>query len=196
MICIAGKLPILQVGRHQVCGYKTDWILEGLEYAAAKAGISDFPFMGDIYQAVKKYLEFDCALEVLTIEALNQRVLKMLEHLGLQHVQQNMPLITPPIVLSLEWIAKKSGRGFELGFFNDLKFEIETAKEAGASKLILEELKPAVITLTGKTKWDSHCTRLMDEIICFVSHSSEFQASAVNGKRMVVPISDRWLNVK
>lgn len=196
MICIAGKLPILQVGRHQVCGYKTDWILEGLEYAAEKAGISDFPFIDDIYQAIKKYLEFDCSLEVLTIEALNQRVLKMLGHLGLHHVQQNMPLITPPIVLSLEWIAKKSGEGFELGFFSDLKFEIETAKEAGASKLILEELKPAVITLTGKAKWDSHCVRLMDEIVDFISRSTVSKASEENGKRMVVPISDKWFNVK
>lgn len=171
MICIAGKLPVLQVGRHQVCGYSTDWIREGLVEAAEEAGVEDFPFLDEIYQAIHKYLEFNCSLAVLPVEDLNERILGMLKKIGMEHLCEKLPVLTPPIILSLEWLAKQSGTGFELGFFSDLRTEILSAKEAGVSRLILEEVEPAVSILTGRMKWDKRCKQLKEEIINFVGQA-------------------------
>ncbi|MDB9742051.1 hypothetical protein OAB00_04305 [Akkermansiaceae bacterium] len=191
MICIAGKLPILQVGRHQVCGYKTSWILEGLETAANKAGMTEFPFLEDLYIAIKQYLEVECSLEVLPIEQLNERIVKMLEKIGLTKLTEELPMLAPPIVLSLEWIAKKSGPGFELGFFTSLKEEIYSARKAGVTKLILEELKPAVSIVRGNKKWDKKCVTLMEEIVGFISESGMETPQAYSEQRLIVPMPRR-----
>ena len=48
MICLVGKLPVLQVGRHQVASYDTAWIDVALQRAAHSCDRSDFPFIDDI----------------------------------------------------------------------------------------------------------------------------------------------------
>ena len=97
MICIAGKLPVLQVGRHQVCGYQTDWIRVGLEKAASRAGREAFPFLDDIYDSIVHYLEHKCSLRLMPVEKLNERIYYMLKRIGCEHIARALPPMAPPI---------------------------------------------------------------------------------------------------
>ena len=72
MICLVGKLPVLQIGRHQVAGYDTGWIDIALQRAAKSCDRSDFPFIDDIRDGILHYLEHKCPWRVLPIEDLFQ----------------------------------------------------------------------------------------------------------------------------
>ena len=43
MICLVGNRPVLQVGRHQVTGYDTEWLRETIMRGAAAAREGRFP---------------------------------------------------------------------------------------------------------------------------------------------------------
>lgn len=59
MICLAGNLPPLKVGRQKVVGYQTDWIEQALARAARAGGRQDCPFLKDISEGVLLYLTLE-----------------------------------------------------------------------------------------------------------------------------------------
>lgn len=191
MICVAGHMPVLKVGDHQVCGYDTRWIKQGLELAAKHAGQDDYDFLEEIYHAIKRYLEWDCDLEVLDVKLLNNRIAKMLNQVGLKALSEGLPFLCPPVNISLEIIVRKSGEGFELGFFEELRREIYRAKEAGVGQLVLEDLRMAVLLLTGKKKLDKASQGFMNEVQEFVKSLSYSQDTFSGAKRIVVPIEKK-----
>lgn len=193
MICIAGKLPVLQVGRHQVCGYKTDWIRAGLEQAAVRAGQKDFPFVEDVYDAIVYYLENKCSLRLLPVEALNQRIVHMLKRIGCEHIARAVTSMAPPITLSLEEAAQQAGEQYELGFFNVLKQEIKDAKDSGAAAVIFEDVKKSVCILKNTEQWDESCTELEDEIFDYIQKLGEQPKRRAEGRRIHVPLFEKQL---
>ena len=82
MICIVGNRPVLQIGRHQITGYDTQWLHDTILRGAEAAERADFPFVDDLMEGILHYLDHKCPLRVITIEELHARVRRMLERIG------------------------------------------------------------------------------------------------------------------
>ena len=169
MICIVGNRPVLQVGRQQVTGYGTTWLRQTIIRGAEAAEREDFPFIDDLMEGIIHYLENKCPLRVLTIEELHSRVRRMLERIGCDAIAQTLPLLAPPVTLSLERAARQAGNGFELAFFNQIHDEIEDLRLHGVEELRFTDTRNCVKLLRGVTRWNSPCDRLHAEIITFLT---------------------------
>lgn len=175
MICIVGNRPVLQIGRQQVTGYGTDWLRETILRGAKAADREDFPFVDDLLEGILHYLENKCPLRVLTVEELHARVRRMLERIGCEAIARTLPLVAPPVTLSLVRAAREAGNGFELAFFNQIHDEIEDLKLHGVEELHFTGTRDCVKVLRGVTRWTARCEKLHGEIITFLkthSHST------------------------
>ncbi len=175
MICIVGNRPVLQIGRHQVTGYDTQWLRDAILRGAKAAEREDFPFIDDLLEGIVHYLENKCPLRVLTIEELHARVRRMLERIGCDAIAQTLPLLAPPVTLSLSRAAKEAGNGFELIFFNRIHDEIEELRTHGVEILRFTGTRDCVKMLRGVNRWTTPCERLHEEILSFLmthGHSS------------------------
>ena len=168
MICIVGNRPVIQVGRQQVTGYGTTWLRQSILRGAEAAEREDFPFIDDLMEGILHYLEHKCPLRVLTIEELHARVRRMLERIGCDAIAQTLPLLAPPVTISLERAAREAGNGFELAFFNQIHDEIEDLRIHGVEELRFTDTRNCVKLLRGVSQWNSPCERLHDEIITFL----------------------------
>lgn len=168
MICLVGNRPVLQVGRHQVTGYDTEWLRETIMRGAVAAKREDFPFIDDLMEGIVHYLENKCSLRVLTIEELHSRVRRMLERIGCEAIAKTLPLISPPVTLSLKRAAKEAGNGFELAFFNKIHDEIEDLRIHGVEELHFTGTRDCVRVLRGVERWTSPCELLHGEILDFL----------------------------
>ena len=168
MICIVGNRPVLQIGRHQVTGYDTEWLRNAILRGAEAAEREDFPFVDDLLEGILHYLEHKCPLRVLTIEELHSRVRRMLERIGCEAIAQSLPLIAPPVTLSLSRAAKEAGNGFELAFFNKIHDEIEDLRMHGVEVLSFTGTRECVKMLRGVNRWTTPCEHLHDEIMTFL----------------------------
>ncbi len=175
MICIVGNRPVLQIGRHQVTGYDISWLHEAILRAAHNAEREDFPFIDDLLKGILHYLETKCPLRVLTIEELHTRVRRMLARIGCEAIATSLPLLAPPVTLSLKRAAQEAGNGFELAFFNQIQTEIKDLKTHGVEELHFTGTRDCVKLLRGVTRWSPTCEKLHQEIINFLtthSHST------------------------
>jgi hypothetical protein len=169
MICIVGNRPVLQVGRQQVTGYSTAWLRQAIVRGAEAAEREDFPFVDDLMQGILHYLEHKCSLRVLTVEDLHARVRRMLERIGCEAIAQTLPLLAPPVTISLERAAREAGNGFELAFFNQIHDEIEDLRMHGVEELHFTNTRDCVKILKGVTRWNQQCERLHAEILTFLN---------------------------
>ncbi len=169
MICIVGNRPVIQIGRHQVTGYDTGWLRETILRGAQAAERDDFPFIDDLLGGILYYLETKCPLRVLTIEELHTRVRRMLERIGCNAIARTLPLLAPPVTLSLTRAAKEAGNGFELAFFNQINDEIQDLKMHGVEELYFTGTRDCVKLLRGVTRWTTRCEQLHEEIITFLT---------------------------
>ncbi|MBT8036516.1 MAG: hypothetical protein KJO21_03125 [Verrucomicrobiae bacterium] len=168
MICIVGNRPVLQIGRHQVTGYGTQWLRDAILRGAEAAQRDDFPFIDDLLEGILHYLENKCPLRVLTIEDLHARVRRMLERIGCDAIAQTLPLLAPPVTLSLSRAAKEAGNGFELIFFNQIHDEIEDLRRHGVEVLHFTGTRDCVKMLRGVNRWSTPCEQLHEEILSFL----------------------------
>ena len=173
MICLVGKLPVLQVGRHQVASYDTDWIDVALQRAAKSCDRSDFPFIDDIRDGVLHYLEHKCPWRVLPIEDLFERMKRMLRRIGCDAIAKNLKPLAPPITLSVARAAREAGNGFELVFFHKLQSEIEDLRTRGAEEFHFMELRESAQILRGAGRWTPHCEHLHREILAFLQNFAQ-----------------------
>lgn len=172
MICIVGNRPVLQVGRHQVTGYDTSWLRQAIVRAAQAAQREDFPFIDDLLAGITHYLEHKCSLRVLTIEELHSRVRRMLERIGCSAIARTLPLVAPPVTLSLSRAAKEAGNGFELAFFHRIHDEIEDLRMHGVEELRFTGTRTCVKLLRGVERWNAPCEQLHEEIMTFLQTHS------------------------
>ena len=153
MICLVGKLPVLQVGRHQVAGYGTEWIDVALHRAARSCDRADFPFIDDIRDGILHYLEHKCPWRVLPLEDLFERMKRMLRRIGCDAIANNLNPLAPPITLSIARAAREAGNGFELVFFQKLQKEIDDLHARGAEEFHFTELRESARILRGAMQW-------------------------------------------
>ena len=187
MISFIGNRPAIQIGHHQVIDYGTSWLEEALRRAAAAAGQEDFPFVDDIRSGVEEYLESRCALKLLPLEDLFERVKRMLTKIGCGHIARELKPLSPPLTLSLVPSAVAAGNGFELAFFQSLRSELAGLKALGVEQIHFTGLRESVMILRGVEKWNKPCQTLRGEIEVFLS---EWTPSAVRSPQAVPSTSE------
>jgi len=171
MICFIGNRPVLKIGRQQVAGYGTAWLRQSIERGAAAAEREDFPFIDDLIQGVQLYLEHKCPLQLLTIEELHAKVRRMLEKIGCDTIAQNLPLLAPPVTISLERVAHEVKKSKSpLAFFDQIKEEIQDLQTHGVEEIHFTHTQKSVQILQGTTEWSPSCEELHNEMLAFLKN--------------------------
>ena len=168
MISLIGNRPALQIGHLQVIDYDTAWLDAALKRAAQAANQEDFPFLEDIRNGVIQYLETKCPLKLLEIDALFERVRKMLVMVGCEGIAAKLEPVAPPVTVSLVSAAMEAGNGFELAFFEKLRGELTALRDAGAEVIRFTGLRESSLILRGSDKWNKRCEALLTEIESFL----------------------------
>ena len=149
--------------------YDTTWLAVALERAALAADHQDFPFVEDIRGGIVKYLETKCPLKLLHLEDLFERMRKMLVKIGCERIAEKLQPLAPPVTVSLVRAAMEAGNGFELAFFETLRFELNDLRAAGAEEIRFIGLRESAMLLRGAAKWNKQCEALLSEIRGFLS---------------------------
>lgn len=169
---------MLQVGRHQVAGYGTDWIREAIRRAAIASDREDFPFTDDIVAGVVHYLETKCPLRLLPLEEFYQRLAHMLRKINCAAIAAKLPRLAPPVTLSLARTAREASDGLELVFFQNLHDEVDQLKELGVEAINFTGIRKSVSILLATEKWNARAKHLARDIVEFVrSHETTGERS-------------------
>lgn len=165
MICIAGNMPVIQVGDYQVTNYDTHWIHRAIQAAADRVQHSDFAFVDDIYEGIIYYLENQCSLRLLQLEDLYQRIRYMLKRIGCETVANALRIEAPPVTISLEKAAIDAGNGFELAFYQILQEEMRQLKKLGAKEVFFGHIQESILVLRQTKEWCDGCQQLENDIM-------------------------------
>ena len=168
MISFIGNRPALQIGTHQVLDYDTTWLEDAIRRAAKAADNEDFPLVTEVCHGVEMYLENKCSLRLLHLEDLFERLRKMLTTMGCERIAEKLEPLAPPVTVSLIATAEKAGNGFELAFFETLRNELLSLRDAGAEQIHFTGLRESTLILRGQTKWNRQCDTLLTEIEAFL----------------------------
>lgn len=169
MISYIGNRPAIQIGTRQVFDYDTVWLEDALRRAARAADHEDFPLIPEIRSGVDIYLENQCALRLLHLEDLFERMRKMLVKIGCERIAEKLEPLAPPMTVSLVDAARAAGNGFELAFFETIRAELAQLREAGAEEIRFTGLRESAMILRGKSKWTRECAFLLAEITAFLN---------------------------
>ena len=169
MISYIGNRPALQIGTHQVFDYDTSWLEDALRRAARAADHEDFPLVSEIRNGVELYLENQCALRLLQLEDLFERMRKMLVKIGCERIAEKLEPLAPPLTFSLVAAARSAGNGFELAFFETIRVELAQLREAGAEDIRFIGLRESALILRGESKWNRQCDTMLAEITTFLN---------------------------
>ena len=181
MISFIGNRPALQIGPYQVIDYDTAWLDDALRRAARAADHEDFPLVEEVRNGIELYLEHKCALRLLRLEELFERMRKMLVKIGCERIAEKLEPLAPPLTVSLIGAANAAGNGFELAFFGKIRAELTLLHRAGAEVIRFTGLRESTLILRGEEKWDKRCETLLAEIEAFLkacdceSRESRFQ---------------------
>lgn len=168
MISFPANRPAIQFGSCQVVDYDTVWLEEAIHQAAEMAQAGEFSVHREIRQGIDLYLEQRCPLRVLHLEHLFDKIRRMLEQIGCDHIAANLAVTAPPITVSLIDKARDAGNGFELAFFEALRIDLRELKCSGARMIHFTGLRESVAILRGKKRWSKDCELLSQEIHSFV----------------------------
>ena len=171
MICIAGNMPVLQVGDHQISDYDTYWIRRAIENAAIRANQPHFAFVDDVYDGIVYYLEHKCSLRLLAIESLFTRICYTLKRIGCEAIANALVVESPPITISLERAAIDAGNGYELAFYQILQTEMIKLKKLGASEVFFSEMRESVLILKQANQWHDDCDQLENDILLWLKNA-------------------------
>ena len=178
MISYIGNRPAIQIGTHQVFDYDTVWLEDALRRAARAADHEDFPLIPEIRNGVELYLENQCALRLLHLEDLFERMRKMLVKIGCERIAEKLEPLAPPLTVSLIAAARSAGNGFELAFFETIRAELSELRGAGAEDIRFTGLRESAMILRGKSKWTRQCEALLAEITAFLDSAGTVCAEA------------------
>lgn len=161
-------MPVIQVGDYQVTNYDTFWIRRAIQNAADRAQNSEFAFVDDIYQGVVYYLENQCSLRLLELEALYKRIRHMLKRIGCEAIANALQIEAPPVTISLERAATKAGNGFELAFYQILQKEMRKLKKMGAKEVFFGHIRESIMVLKQTLHWCPSCQQLEKDIMLWL----------------------------
>ncbi len=175
MISFIGNRPAIQIGTHQVLEYDTVWLEDAIHRAARAADQEDFPLISEIRNGIELYLEHKCALRLLHLEDLFDRMRKMLVKIGCERIADKLEPLAPPVTVSLVHAAMTAGNGFELAFFETIRIELSKLRSAGAEVVHFTGLRESARILRGQEKWNKRCETLLEEIREFIANCDKEQ---------------------
>lgn len=193
MIAFTGNRPAIQVGRHQVHDYDTEWLASALERAACAADRHDFPFLDEILRGVEEYLEQRCSLSLLPLAKLFERMRRMLETIGCDTIAAKLEPVGPPVTLCLAELAEQAGNGFELAFFERLRHELRELRQAGVEEVRFRGLREGVQVLAGGGPWCRRCDELEAEVEAFLGRHDRHGDRAIS-PRLSLRVPDKLAN--
>ena len=171
MICIAGNMPVLQVGEHQISDYDTYWIKRAIENAARRSNQPYFSFVDDVYDGIVYYLENKCSLRLLHIDELFTRIRNTLKRIGCEVIANALEVECPPITISLERAASEAGNGYELAFYQILQTEMQNLQKLGAREVFFSEIRESVLILKQTDDWQEDCDQLENDILLWLKNA-------------------------
>jgi len=171
MICIAGNMPVLQIGEYQVTNYDTYWIRKAIENAAHRADQSHYLFVDEVYDGIVHYLENKCSLRLLPIEELFTRIEYTLKRIGCETIANALRVECPAITISLQRAASDAGSGYELAFYSILFEEMKSLKELGANDIFFNHIRESVLILKQTTEWNDECDQLEQDILLWLKNT-------------------------
>ena len=173
MIALIGNRPVLQVGRHQVSCYDSQWLRDALCRAADDADRADFPLVDEICQGIFHYLENKCSLKLLPLPALYEKMRKMLESIGCDSIAVELKPYAPPVQVCLLRLVKDEQCVIEMSLFQLLKREVEDLSVAGADEIRFLHVHECVMHVLGAKKWDKACLRLSQDIVAYLQNCGQ-----------------------
>ena len=168
MICIAGHMPVIQVGDYQVTNYDTFWIRRAIQNAANRANHPQFAFVDDVYEGIVYYLENKCPLRLLQLEALFDRIRHTLKRIGCEVIANALKVEAPAVTISLERAAIDAANGFELAFYQILQTEMSNLKKLGAQEVFFGDIKESILVLRQTKEWTEDCAQLENDIMLWL----------------------------
>ncbi len=165
MICIAGNMPIIEVGHYQVSDYDTHWIRKAIQNAAERANQPQFLFVDDVYDGIVYYLENKCPLRLLQLDALYDRIRHTLKRIGFETIANALKVESPAVTISLERAAVEAGNGYELAFYQILKKEMAELKDLGAEEVFFSHIRDSILILRQDKTWSDSCDQLEKDIL-------------------------------
>jgi hypothetical protein len=136
--------------------------------------------------AVVCYFRNELGREHVSVEEFSRALQKVLRKLGYKVSGHNDESKPEPVlaVSSLPELASSSGKGFELFFFQRLRYELRTQLNQQPQVVRFQGLRACVKQLAGRQRWCPTCERLSDHIVDFLREC--FTAERANDCNLVV----------
>lgn len=178
MIALPQKLPNVIWQNERLVPLSEGWLVESIEQSARTAGYLNWHLSPHVARAIVHYLETDCEIQVLSVEALQAMIRKSLEGIGFPDVAQTSLVVPPRVSIYLPELAANAG--FELLFYPLLADRLNQAVHYQVRGVRLEGLRDCIKILDAAPRWRKSCSVLSDEIISFSrAHLSRTEAKSV-----------------
>ncbi|MCB1063836.1 MAG: hypothetical protein KDN20_13050 [Verrucomicrobiae bacterium] len=163
MIALPAEYPFIRISQENLALCEPAWLQETLKHAANAAEMPEW-LAEDVSKGVESYLKNHYPGTVIEVGDLFDRIRSTLNGLGLTDLANHLNDEPPPVRISLTELARRAGPGFEIGFFQMLRRQFQTATHGGARQLVCYGLRGCVKKLAGAEKWSPRCRRLESEI--------------------------------
>jgi hypothetical protein len=133
--------------------------------------------------AVLHYFRVELERQVVTIGEFAETLAKVLRDLGLQVETDSVPAPTIPrrvVDADLRHLARETGRGLELAFFNKLRQELRGHLVSGPHVLQFHGLRGCVKAIMGAPRWNNRCQQLNDQIVNYLRACLSAEPAASN----------------
>jgi hypothetical protein len=134
-------------------------------------------------RAVLHYFRVELERQVVTIGEFAETLAKVLRDLGLQVETDGVDLPAPTrrvVQADLSHLARETGRGLELVFFNRLREQLRTHLEAGPHVVQFHGLRGCVKAIMGTPRWNQRCQQLNDQIVNYLRACLSAEPAAAN----------------
>ena len=133
--------------------------------------------------AVLHYFRVELQRQVVTIGEFAETLAKVLRDLGLQvETDDTSEHATPRRVVDMDLrnLARESGRGLELAFFNQLRQHLRDNLGSRPHILRFHGLRGCVKSIMGTPRWNQRCQQLNDQIVNYLRACLSAEPAASN----------------
>ncbi len=162
------------------------WLRGSLLRAARTAGYSKWWLAEPVGASVVEYFARQVEENVVPFDRIVGAVREVLVAIGYEDVANHYKPAPPPLRLSLDQLARRTGPGFQLEFFKLLDIALEEAVKSSSQTLHLNGLRDCVKVLLGAKVWRRECEELRSEI---VEHVRERLRGAKLGREVMFTMS-------
>jgi hypothetical protein len=116
--------------------------------------------------AVVCYFRNELGREHVSVEEFSRALQKVLRKLGYQVSGNDDSKPEPSMAISnLPELASSSGKGFELFFYQRLRYELRNQLQLDPQIVRFQGLRTCVKQLSGRQRWCPFCQRMSDQIV-------------------------------